>query len=98
VCSLRIACNTRIRNAQGAFDEQPGFFDVDVFGAHGDHVAENARKGQGVAVEGRLQSREWKTSSDERREAVSVVADSVQLEARSRRGRSHRQRGLTRPA
>jgi single-strand DNA-binding protein len=98
VCSLRIACNTRRRDDKGAFEEKPNYFDVDVFGEDGDHVAQNAHKGQRVAVEGRLQSREWKNSSDQRREAVSVVADSVQFEAGTRRRRAPRQPELLRSA
>jgi single-strand DNA-binding protein len=85
VCVLRVACNTRRRDDEGAFEEKPNYFDVDVFGAHGRHVAQHARKGERVAIEGRLQSREWKSSFQERREAVSVVADSVQFLAGPRR-------------
>jgi single-strand DNA-binding protein len=79
VCSLRIACNCRRTGDEGAYEEKPNYFDVDLFGAHGQDFAQQAHKGERVAVEGRLQSREWKNSFQERREAVSIVADSVQF-------------------
>ena len=37
------------------------------------------RKGSRVAVDGRLEWREWETAEQQRRQAVSVVADLVQF-------------------
>jgi single-stranded DNA-binding protein len=52
---------------------------VDVFGALGENVALHLRKGGRVAIEGRLDWREWKNAFQEKREAVSIVADAVQF-------------------
>jgi len=79
VCVLRVACNTRRRDDEGSYEEKPNYFDVDVFGAHGHHVAHHTHKGERIAVDGWLESREWKNSFQERRETVSIVADSVQF-------------------
>jgi single-strand DNA-binding protein len=79
VCSLRVACNSASREPTGEFTERPNYFDVSVFGASGESVANYMRKGGRVAVDGRLDWREWETSDGQKRQAVSVVADTVQF-------------------
>lgn len=79
VCSLRIACNSSRRDADGEFVERPNFFDVSVYGASGESVSHYMRRGSRVAIDGRLEWREWETAEQERRQAVSVVADTVQF-------------------
>ncbi len=77
VCSLRIACNSARRDAEGDYQEKPNFFDVTVYGAHAENVNSYTRKGRRVAIDGRLQWREWETANQEKRQSVSVVADTV---------------------
>ena len=79
VCSLRIACNSSRKDADGEFVERPNFFDVSVYGAPGETVSHYMRRGSRVAIDGRLEWREWETAEQERRQAVSVVADTVQF-------------------
>jgi single-strand DNA-binding protein len=79
VCSLRIACNSSRRDADGEFVERPNFFDVSVYGAPGESVGHYMRRGSRVAIDGRLEWREWETAEHERRQAVSVIADTVQF-------------------
>jgi len=79
VCSLRIACNSSRRDAEGDFTERPNFFDVSVYGASGESVGHYMRKGSRVAIDGRLEWREWETADQQKRQAVSIVADTVQF-------------------
>lgn len=80
VCSLRIACNTRRRNAAtGDWEEQPNFFDVTVWGAQGENCGKFLSKGRGVAIDGRLRWREWTNNEGQKRQAVDIIADSVQF-------------------
>jgi single-strand DNA-binding protein len=84
VCSLRVACNGLRRDAEGEYHERPLFFDVAAFGGLAETVARYMRKGSRVAIDGRLDWREWETSeesegSPQRRQSVSVVAESVQF-------------------
>src|SRR6202011_391657 len=79
VCGLRIACNSRRRDADGDYHERPNFFDVSVYGATADSVSQYMRKGSRVGVDGRLEWREWETADQQKRQAVSVVADVVQF-------------------
>jgi single-strand DNA-binding protein len=79
VCSLRLACNSSRRDADGEYQERPNYFDVSVFGAQGESVERYMRKGSRVAVDGRLEWREWEGTDEQRRQAVSIVAESVQF-------------------
>jgi single-strand DNA-binding protein len=81
VCSLRIAVNTRRKNQQtGEWDDKANFFDVTVWGAQGENVARYCAKGRPIAVDGRLEYREWEDKeTGKTRSAVEIVADSVQF-------------------
>lgn len=80
VCSLRVACNGTRRDPDGGdYVEKPNFFDVSVYGATGETVHRYMRKGSRVALDGRLDWREWEGSDEQRRQAVSIVAESVQF-------------------
>jgi single-strand DNA-binding protein len=79
VCALRIACNGSRRDAEGDYHERPNYFDVSVYGASGESVGAYMRKGSRVAIDGRLEWREWETTDQQKRQAVSVVADTVQF-------------------
>jgi single-strand DNA-binding protein len=79
VCALRIACNGSRRDADGEYHERPNYFDVNVYGGAGENVGTYTRKGSRVAVDGRLEWREWETADQQKRQAVSVVGDVVQF-------------------
>jgi single-strand DNA-binding protein len=79
VCSLRVACNSSRRDAEGDYREKPNYFDVSVYGGASDNVGRYTRKGSRVAIDGRLEWREWETADLQKRQAVSVVADTVQF-------------------
>lgn len=79
VCSLRIACNSARRDAEGALAERANYFDVSVYGGPGESVSRYMRRGSRIGVDGRLDWREWETADQERRQSVSVIADTVQF-------------------
>jgi single-strand DNA-binding protein len=79
VCNLRLAVNTRRRQPNGEWGEKPNFFNVIVFGAHGENVAKYMQKGRPVAVDGRLDWRTWETPDGRNAQAVSIVANNVQF-------------------
>jgi single-strand DNA-binding protein len=80
ICKLRIAVNTRRKDASGQWVDKPNYFDVTVWGAQGENCAQYLQKGRGVAVDGRLEWREWDaTDGSGKRQAVEIVADSVQF-------------------
>jgi single-strand DNA-binding protein len=77
VCAIRIACNSSHRDGDGEFTERPNYFDVSSYGAPGESVAQFMSKGSRVAIDGRLEWREWETSEQQKRQTVSIVADTV---------------------
>ena len=79
VCSLRIACNTRRKGASGEWEDKPNYFDVTVWGAQGENCAQYLAKGRSVAVDGRLDWREWEDKSGNKRQSIDIIADSVQF-------------------
>ena len=78
VCSLRIAVNTRRRDESGEWADKPNYFTVSVFGNQAESCAQYLSKGRPVAIDGRLEWREWEKDGV-KREAVEIVADSVQF-------------------
>ena len=79
VCDIRIACKATGRHADGDFYEKPNYFDVSVYGTHAENVNRYMRKASRVAIAGGLEWRRWETSDQQIRQAVSVVADTVQF-------------------
>lgn len=78
VCSLRVACNTR-RKENGEWVDKPNYFNVTVWGAQGENAARFLSKGRPVAIDGRLEWREWDAQDGTKRSAIDIIADSVQF-------------------
>jgi single-strand DNA-binding protein len=80
VCKLRVAVNSRRKDGQsGEWIDKPNYFDVTVWGAQGENCANYLSKGRPVAVEGRLDWREWEAQDGSKRQAVEIIANSVQF-------------------
>src|SRR3954465_15603017 len=79
VCSLRLAVNTRRRDQSGEWVDKPNYFDVTVWGAQGENCAQYLAKGRPVAIDGRLEWREWDDKEGHKRQSVDIIADSVQF-------------------
>jgi single-strand DNA-binding protein len=78
VCNLRVAVNSRRKNGNDKYVDKPNYFNITVWGRQGESCAEYLAKGRPIAVEGRLDHRE-RGEGDERREYVSIVAETVQF-------------------
>ena len=80
VCKLRVAVNSRRRDQSGEWVDKPNYFDVTVWGAQGENCSNYLSKGRPVAIDGRLDWREWEASDGSgKRQAVEIIADSVQF-------------------
>jgi single-strand DNA-binding protein len=81
VCKLRVACNTRRKNnATGEWEDKPNYFDVTVWGAQGENCARYLTKGRPVAIDGRLEWREWQDKdTGKNRSSVDIIAETVQF-------------------
>lgn len=80
VCEMRVAVNSRRKDGStGEWVDKPNYFDVTVWGAQGENCATYLEKGRPVAVEGRLDWREWEAKDGSKRQAVQIIASSVQF-------------------
>ena len=79
VCKLRIAVNTRRKGQSGEWEDKPNYFDVTVWGAQGENCSTYLSKGRPVAIDGRLEWREWEGQDGNKRQSVEIVADTVQF-------------------
>ena len=80
VCKLRVAVNSRRKDGQsGEWVDKPNYFDVTVWGAQGENCATYLSKGRPVAVDGRLDWREWETQDGNKRQSIEIIAESVQF-------------------
>ncbi|MEA2429454.1 MAG: single-strand DNA-binding protein [Thermoleophilaceae bacterium] len=79
VCKLRVACNTRRKDQSGNWVDKPNYFDVTVWGAQGENCANYLSKGRPIALDGRLEWREWEDQNGNKRQSVDIIADSVQF-------------------
>jgi single-strand DNA-binding protein len=79
VCELRVAVNSRRKDESGNWVDKPNYFDVTVWGAQGENCSTYLSKGRPVAIEGRLDWREWEAKDGTKRQAVQIIANSVQF-------------------
>ncbi len=80
LCKLRVAVNSRRKDGQsGEWVDKPNYFDVIVWGARGEAAAEHLVKGSPVAVNGRLDWREYEVKDGGKRQVVEIVAEGVQF-------------------
>lgn len=74
---LRVAVNSRVKR-NNEWVDKPNYLNVTVFGAQAKPIKQYLAKGSPVAVDGRLDWREW-DKDDQHFEAVQIIADSVQF-------------------
>ncbi len=79
VCSLRVAVNSRRKDETGQWVDKPNYFSVSVFGNQAESCSQYLSKGRPVAIDGRLDWREWQTQEGTKREAVEIIGESVQF-------------------
>jgi len=80
VCELRVAVNSRRKDQSGNWVDKPNYFNVVVFGGQGENCATYLAKGRPVAIEGRLDWREWEAKDGSgKRQAVQIIANTVQF-------------------
>jgi single-strand DNA-binding protein len=80
VCKLRVAVNTRQKDsATGQWGDKPNYFDVTVWGNQAESCSQYLSKGRPIGVDGRLDWREWEAQDGSKRQAVEIIAESVQF-------------------
>jgi single-strand DNA-binding protein len=80
VCTLRVAVNGRRKDQGGQWVDKPNYFNVTVWGAQGENCSNYLSKGRPVAIDGRLDWREWEAKDGSgKRQTVEIVAETVQF-------------------
>ena len=80
IAKIRLAVNDRRKNAtSGQWEDTPNYIDVVMFGSRGESLSRFLTKGKQIAVEGKLRWREWESAAGEKRSAIEVVADDIEL-------------------
>lgn len=80
VCELRVAVNGRRKDQEsGQWVDKPNYFTVKVWGPQGENAAKYLSKGRPVAVDGRLDWRQWEDQSGNKRQSIDIIADTVQF-------------------
>lgn len=79
ITNLRIAVNSRVKKSDGSWGDKPNYFDVVCFGAMARNVSQYLKKGSACAIDGRLDWREWEDNDGNKRQAVQIMADSIQF-------------------
>ena len=79
VASFRIACDRGRKDANGQF--QADFFDVVAWGQTGEFVCRYFQKGSLIAIDGRLQSRNYQDKNGANRTAIEIVANNINFAA-----------------
>lgn len=75
VCSFRIANDSGYKDASG--QSQTNWLDVTVWGKTAEFVCKYFPKGALIAIDGRLQTRQYQDKNGQNRTAVEIVAQNV---------------------
>lgn len=88
VCNMRVAVNSRIKR-DGEWVDKPNYFDVATFGKNAENCNKYLSRGRPIAVDGRLDWREFEHNG-QTRQAVQIIADSIQFLDSGERGERQR--------
>ena len=84
VAEFAIATNRSYKDANGQTKDETQFHNIIVFGRQAETSSQYLRKGQGVLIEGRIQTRSWDDKvSGEKKYRTEIIADSVQFGPKS---------------
>ncbi len=84
VTTFSLATNRVYKDQAGNKKEQVEFHNIVVFGRQAETSAQYLKKGQGVMIEGRIQTRSWDDkTTGEKKYRTEIVADAVQFGPKS---------------
>lgn len=99
VTSFSLATNRVYKDANGTRQEQVEYHNIVVFGRQAETSAQYLKKGQGVMIEGRIQTRSWDDKvTNEKKYRTEIVADAVQFGPKSGGAGAPSEAGAAAPA
>ena len=79
VCNLSLATTERVKNREGAWEDQTEWHRVVCFGRTAENVARFKKKGETLYVEGRIRTNKWKDKDGQDRYTTEIIADEVKF-------------------
>lgn len=79
VAEFGVATNRIYKDKDGNRKEAADFHNIVVYGRQAETVAQYLKKGSGVFIEGRIQTRNWDGQDGQKRYKTEIVADRVQF-------------------
>jgi single-strand DNA-binding protein len=79
VCNLSLATTERVKNREGAWEDQTEWHRVVCFGRTAENVARFKKKGETLYVEGRIRTNKWKDKDGQDRYTTEIIADSIKF-------------------
>lgn len=79
VATFSVATNRVYKDKDGGRKEQVDFHNVVVFARQAEIVSQYLKKGSGVFVEGRMQTRSWDAQDGQKKYRTEIVADRIQF-------------------
>lgn len=89
VATFSVATNRVWKNKDGMKQESVDYHNVVVFGRQAETAAQYLHKGNGVFVEGRMQTRSWDATDGTKKYRTEIVADRVQFGPKTGGGGSY---------
>jgi single-strand DNA-binding protein len=83
VCEFSVATNRVWKDKNGARQESADYHNVVVFGKQAELVKQYLHKGNGIFLEGRIQTRSWDAQDGTKRYRTEIVADRIQFGPKS---------------
>ena len=83
VTSFSVATNRVYKDKNGVKQESVDYHNIVVFARQAETVAQYLRKGSGVYVEGRIQTRSWDDKDGTKKYRTEIVADTIQFGPKS---------------
>ena len=77
LATFSMAVNRYYKKADGTFEQEVSYFDVEAWGNLVESVGKNASKGCGCRVVGRLKQDKWKDENGKSFSKVSIVAEHI---------------------
>lgn len=96
VCSFRIANDSGYKNADGS--SQTNWLDVVAWGKTAEFVCKYFPKGSLIAIDGRLQTRQYQDKNGQNRTAVEIVANNANFAGSKESTSPAQQNAAQRPA
>lgn len=83
VCEFGVATNRVWKDKNGTKQESTDYHNIVVFGRQAEIVKQYIHKGNGIFVEGRIQTRSWDAQDGTKRYRTEIVADRIQFGPKS---------------